>query len=120
MIARLVLRDVLRGKARAACAILGIAAAAGCVIFTQSLKATNSAQGFKRAERIMAPWVAWTDKTAGNAAGRQNLDKYFLLAACRHESYIHRAEFSAAARPADARFARLRGEWREHLRQHSP
>ena len=39
-------------KARHICAVLGIAAAAGAVVFTQSLVATNDAQAVAIAERL--------------------------------------------------------------------
>ena len=40
-------------KARHLCAVLGIAAAAGAVVFTQSLVATNDAQAVAIAERLI-------------------------------------------------------------------
>lgn len=59
MIARLVLREAVRGKIRCLAAAVGVAAAAGCLVFTAALNSTNSAQGEKRAARIAAPWQAW-------------------------------------------------------------
>lgn len=56
---QLLLRGVVRGKARAACAVFGIAAACGACAFTFSLSATNAAQAPARARRATAPWAAW-------------------------------------------------------------
>ena len=44
MIVRLMLRGLARGKARFACAAVGIAAACGALVFMFSLAATNAAQ----------------------------------------------------------------------------
>ena len=41
-------------KTRHICAVLGIAAAAGAVVFMQSLVATNDAQAVRVAERLLA------------------------------------------------------------------
>ena len=59
MILRLMLRGLKRGKARFLCAVLGIAAAVGAVVFTFSLTATNAAQAPALAKRATAPWAAW-------------------------------------------------------------
>ena len=59
MILRLMLRGLKRGKARFLCAVLGIAAAVGAVVFTFSLTATNAAQAPALAKRASAPWAAW-------------------------------------------------------------
>jgi len=59
MILRLMLRGLKRGKARFLCAVLGIAAAVGAVMFTFSLTATNAAQAPALAKRATAPWAAW-------------------------------------------------------------
>ncbi|MGN0852704.1 MAG: FtsX-like permease family protein [Kiritimatiellia bacterium] len=60
MIVRLTLKGLARGKARFACAALGVAAACGVVVFMFSLAATNAAQAPALAKRAVAPWVAWT------------------------------------------------------------
>ena len=59
MILGLMLRGLKRGKARFMCAVLGIAAAVGAVVFTFSLTATNAAQAPALARRAAAPWAAW-------------------------------------------------------------
>lgn len=59
MIVSLVLKSLARGKARFACAAAGVAAAAGAVVFTFSLAATNAAQAPALAERAVRPWAAW-------------------------------------------------------------
>ena len=59
MILRLMLCGLRRGKARFLCAVLGIAAAVGAVVFTFSLTATNAAQAPALAKRATAPWAAW-------------------------------------------------------------
>ena len=59
MILRLMLHGLKRGKARFLCAVLGIAAAVGAVVFTFSLTATNAAQAPALAKRAAAPWAAW-------------------------------------------------------------
>ena len=59
MTLRLMLRGLRRGKARFLCAVLGIAAAVGAVVFTFSLTATNAAQAPALAKRATAPWAAW-------------------------------------------------------------
>ena len=55
----LLLRGLARGKARFACAALGVAAAAGAVVFVFSLAETNAAQAPSLARRAAAPWAAW-------------------------------------------------------------
>ena len=66
MILRLMLRGLARGKARFACAAMGVAAACGAVVFMFSLAATNSAQAPALAKRATAPWSAWSvDGTFG-------------------------------------------------------
>jgi hypothetical protein len=59
MIFELVLKSLAKGKARFFCAVLGIAAAAGSVVFAFSLTATNDAQAPAIAKRLTAPWSAW-------------------------------------------------------------
>ena len=59
MILGLVLKGLRNGKARFACAAVGVAAAAGAVTFMFSLAATNDAQAPALAERASAPWAAW-------------------------------------------------------------
>ena len=56
----LLLRGLARGKARFACAALGVAAAAGAVVFVFSLAASNAAQAPSLARRAAAPWAAMT------------------------------------------------------------
>ena len=53
------LKGLARGKARFSCAVAGIAAAVGAVVFTFSLAATNSAQAPALAKIAAAPWAAW-------------------------------------------------------------
>ena len=55
----LLLRGLARGKARFACAALGVAAAAGAVVFVFSLAASNAAQASSLARRAATPWAAW-------------------------------------------------------------
>ena len=55
----LILRGLARGKARFACAALGVAAAAGAVVFVFSLAASNAAQAPSLARRAAEPWAAW-------------------------------------------------------------
>jgi len=59
MTGTLLVRGLARGKARFACAALGVAAAAGAVVFVFSLAATNAAQAPSLARRAAAPWAAW-------------------------------------------------------------
>ena len=59
MILRLVLRGLKQGKARFACAALGVAAALGAVVFTYSLKTSNDAQAPALARIAVAPWQSW-------------------------------------------------------------
>ena len=54
MILGLMLRGLKRGKARFLCAVFGIAAAVGAVVFTFSLTATNAAQAPALARRAAA------------------------------------------------------------------
>ena len=68
MILRLMLRGLRRGKARFLCAVLGIAAAVGAVVFTFSLTATNAAQAPALAKRATAPWAAWRFDGSGESA----------------------------------------------------
>ena len=56
---KLVIKGVMRAKARFVCAAAGVAAAAGAVAFVFSLAATNAAQAPALAERAAAPWAAW-------------------------------------------------------------
>ena len=46
-------------KARHLCAVLGIAAAVGAIVFMQSLTASADAQAPAVAARLSAPWAAW-------------------------------------------------------------
>ena len=69
MILRLMLRGLRRGKARFLCAVLGIAAAVGAVVFTFSLTATNAAQAPALAKRATAPWAAWRFDGGGGRSG---------------------------------------------------
>jgi len=55
----LLVRALVRGKARFACAAAGVAAAFGAVVFVFSLTATNAAQAPARARAATAPWSAW-------------------------------------------------------------
>ncbi len=59
MILQLVLKGLSRGKARFACAVAGVAAAGGAVVFMFSLTATNAAQAPALAKRAVTPWAAW-------------------------------------------------------------
>ena len=59
MVFHLVSSGLRRGKARFACAVAGIAAACGAVVFMFSLAATNQAQAPALAKRACAPWAAW-------------------------------------------------------------
>ena len=59
MTGTLLVRGLARGKARFACAALGVAAAAGAVVFVFSLAASNAAQAPSLARRAAAPWAAW-------------------------------------------------------------
>ena len=59
MMLGLVLDGLRRGKARFACAALGIACAVGAVVFVFSLAATNSAQAPRLAKAAARPWSAW-------------------------------------------------------------
>ena len=71
MILGLMLRGLKRGKARFLCAVLGIAAAVGAVVFTFSLTATNAAQAPALAKRATTPWAAWRfDWGEGGRRGR--------------------------------------------------
>ncbi len=47
------------GRVRFTCAMAGVAAAAGAVIFMFSLTATNDAQAPAVARRLVAPWKCW-------------------------------------------------------------
>ena len=60
---KLMLKGLARGKARLACAVAGIAAAGGAVMFMFSLTATNAAQAPALALRATAPWAAWEIRT---------------------------------------------------------
>ena len=55
MILSLARKGLRRGKARFICAAAGVAAAAGAVVFTFSLAATNTAQAPALARRAAAP-----------------------------------------------------------------
>ena len=75
MILGLMLRGLKRGKARFLCAVLGIAAAVGAVVFTFSLTATNAAQAPALAKRATTPWAAWRfDWGEGGRRGRGRAD----------------------------------------------
>ncbi len=58
-ILRLVLDGLKHGKARFACAAVGVAAAVGAVVFMFSLAKTNAAQAPALAEEASRPWAAW-------------------------------------------------------------
>ena len=96
MTALLLLRGLARGKARFACAALGVAAATGAVVFVFSLAATNSAQGPELARRAAAPWAAW--RVEGDFQfGRRGMRREAKPDAGKPESA------DAAAAPAPAR-----------------
>ena len=59
MTVSLVFKSILRGKVRFLSAVFGIAAAVGCIVFTEAIKSSNSAQGEFRARRISSPFEAW-------------------------------------------------------------
>ena len=59
MIAHLAATSIRSGKARFACAVIGIAAATGAMVFSTSLVATNNAQAPYLARRAAAPWQGW-------------------------------------------------------------
>ncbi len=59
MILGLMLKGLLHGKARFACAVAGVAISCGTVVFTASLVRTNHAQAPELAKRATAPWAAW-------------------------------------------------------------
>ena len=59
MIGKLAFRGLLRGKARFACAVTGIAVATGALVFSTSLVETNAAQAPQLAARACVPWTAW-------------------------------------------------------------
>ncbi len=82
MIVRLMLRGLARGKARFACAAVGIAAACGALVFMFSLAATNAAQAPALAKRATAPWAAWSQRSpfgerggGGGGGGRVDAPK---------------------------------------------
>ncbi len=60
MILSLMVKGLARGKARFACAAMGVAAACGAVVFMFSLTATNAAQAPALAKRATVPWAAWS------------------------------------------------------------
>ena len=73
MILSLARKGLRRGKARFLCAAAGVAAAAGAVVFTFSLAATNAAQAPALARRAAAPWAAWRLETSrAEGAGRKS------------------------------------------------
>lgn len=53
------LKSLATGKARFLCAVAGVAAAVGSVVFTTSLSATNSAQAPALAREAVRPWDSW-------------------------------------------------------------
>lgn len=55
----LALRSLRQGKARFACAALGVAAAVGAVVFSASLKTSNDAQAPALARHAIAPWQSF-------------------------------------------------------------
>ena len=59
MVLHLLVNGLRRGKVRFACAVAGIAAACGAVVFMFSLTATNARQAPALAKRACAPWAAW-------------------------------------------------------------
>ncbi len=77
MILSLMLKGLARGKARFACAAMGVAAACGAVVFMFSLTATNSAQAPALAKRATEPWAAWSLQE-----GVQKVDLQMTLVSC--------------------------------------
>ncbi len=59
MIPTLAIRSLMRAKARFLCAVLGISMAAGAIVFSTSLVATNNAQAPAMAKRAARPWSEW-------------------------------------------------------------
>ena len=74
MILGLMLRGLKRGKARFLCAVFGIAAAVGAVVFTFSLTATNAAQAPALARRAAAPWAAWRFENGARSNSGEKAD----------------------------------------------
>ena len=71
MVLHLLVNGLRRGKVRFACAVAGIAAACGAVVFMFSLTATNARQAPALAKRACAPWAAWRiDGQFGMRRGR--------------------------------------------------
>ena len=59
VVLEIVLAGLKRGKARFLCAVVGIAAATGSIVFMTSLVATNDAQAPFAAQGAAVPWAAW-------------------------------------------------------------
>lgn len=59
MITKLLVKSLAAGKARFACAALGVAAATGALVFMFGLVATNDAQAPFVVRRLAAPWQSW-------------------------------------------------------------
>ena len=59
MVFKLMLKGLRTGKARFACAVVGLAVAVGTLVFMTSLVATNNAQAPLAAQKGCAPWAAW-------------------------------------------------------------
>ena len=59
VVLEIVLAGLKRGKARFLCAVVGIAAATGAIVFMTSLVATNAAQAPFAAQGAAVPWAAW-------------------------------------------------------------
>lgn len=70
MIASLAVKGILRGKVRFLSAVAGIAAAVGCIVFTEALKSSNAVQGEAKARRMAAPFAAWRSDMKGPMRGR--------------------------------------------------
>ena len=73
VVLEIVLAGLKRGKARFLCAVVGIAAATGAIVFMTSLVATNDAQAPFAAQGAAVPWAAWrtVDDGGGESVGRQ-------------------------------------------------
>ena len=70
VVLEIVLAGLKRGKARFLCAVVGIAAATGSIVFMTSLVATNDAQAPFAAQGAAIPWVAWRTVDDGGGAPR--------------------------------------------------
>ena len=70
VVLEIVLAGLKRGKARFLCAVVGIAAATGAIVFMTSLVATNAAQAPFAAQSAAIPWAAWRTVDDGGGAPR--------------------------------------------------